>query len=293
MARDGASAGLRAAADRAPSRRGIEAIYHAMVLGLRDYVNKNRFPGVVLGLSGGIDSRALGGGRGRRAGRRRGCTRVMMPSPYTSRATAWRMPRECARAARHRADDIVPSGRRWRRSARCWRRCSPDRSADITEENIQSRARGVTLMAISNKFGGMVLTTGNKSRDGGRLRHALRRHVRRLFGAEGRLQDAPCSRSARWRNAHRPAGALGPAGRGDARARHHQAAVAPSCKPDQTDQDTLPPYDVLDAILKGLVEREMPVRRARRARPRRGDGARASGACSTAPNTSAARRRRA
>ena len=136
---------------------------------------------------------------------------------------------------------------------------------DITEENIQSRARGVTLMALSNKFGWMVLSTGNKSRDVGRLCHALWRHVRRLRRAEGCLQDEVFALS-RWRN--QAARRVSRAGRPrHAGTRHHQAAVSAELKPDQTDQDTLPPYDVLDDILECLVEHEMPVD-DRRARPR-------------------------
>ena len=145
--------GARARLDRrgpitAPSE-GLEAIYHALVLGLSDYVRKNRFPGVVLGLSGGIDSAltaavavdALGPERVRA---------VMMPSPYTA-ARAWRTrkgARRCSASAshhRHRAGDgglHADAGADLR-----------GREPDITEENIQTRARGITLMALSNKFG--------------------------------------------------------------------------------------------------------------------------------------------
>ena len=136
------------------------AIYHAMMLGLRDYVNKNRFPGVVLGLSGGIDSAlsaavavdALGADRVR-------C--VMLPSRYTS-SESLDDADECARRLGVSYETIEIE----RAVAALGETLAPvfaGKAADTTEENIQSRVRGVILMAISNKFGPMVLTTGNKS----------------------------------------------------------------------------------------------------------------------------------
>jgi NAD+ synthase len=131
-----------------------------MVLALRDYVNRNRFPGVVLGLSGGIDSAicaaiavdALGPDR---------VWCVMLPSRFTSRK-AWTMREACAEAlgCRYTTIPIQPAVKA---STKCWPAASPTSAVDITEENLQSRIRGVTLMALSNKFGPMLLTTGNKS----------------------------------------------------------------------------------------------------------------------------------
>src|SRR5262249_4852935 len=145
---------------REPTIEGLEAIYHAMVLGLRDYVTKNRFPGVILGLSGGIDSAlsaavavdALGADKVRA---------VMMPSPYTSRDSL-EDAAEVARLLGIRLDEIS-IGPAMQAFGDMLKPLFAGRDADITEENIQSRARGLTLMALSNKFGHMVLSTGNKS----------------------------------------------------------------------------------------------------------------------------------
>ena len=224
----------------AAAAKGSSAIYHAMVLGLRDYVRKNRFPGVVLGLSGGIDSAltaavavdALGADQVH-------C--VMMPSPYTSQDSL--EDAAAVRAAARRASCAASiSSRRWRPSAAMLAPSFAGRAPDITEENIQSRARGMTLMALSNKFGWMVLSTGNKSE----MSVGYATLYGDMCGGYAVLKDVykmTVFALSRWRNAASPDGLLGPAGRGDARARHHQAADAPSCKPNQTDQDTLPPYD--------------------------------------------------
>jgi NAD+ synthase len=162
----------------APEADDLEAIYHAMVLGLHDYVEKNRFPGVVLGLSGGIDSAlsaavavdALGAERVH-------C--VMMPSPYTSTESL----EDAAETARllGAAIDTIGIEPAMKAFSAMLSETFSGHAADVTEENIQARARAIVLMAISNKLGHMVLTTGNKSE--------MRRHVRRLFGAQGHLQD--------------------------------------------------------------------------------------------------------
>ena len=138
--------------------------------------------------------------------------------------------------------------------------CSRAREPDITEENLQSRVRGTILMAISNKFGAMVRDDRQQERNVGRLRHALRRHERRLQSDQGPLQDGGLSRCARWRNAQRAGG----------RAWARPAIVIPEriitkaptaeLRDNQTDQDSLPPYEVLDDILRCLVEQEMPLR---------------------------------
>ena len=233
---------------------GLAATYEAMVLGLRDYVEKNRFPGVVLGLSGGIDSAlsaavavdALGPDRVH-------C--VMMPSPYTSRESL----EDAAEVARRlgvdlRSISIEPAMQAF---AEMTAPSFAGRAADITEENVQSRARGVTLMALSNKFGWMVLSTGNKSE----MSVGYATLYGDMCGGYAVLKDVykmMVFALSRWRNEHRPEGLRGPAG---AVIPERVIAKPPSAelKPNQTDQDTLPPYDVLDAILECLIEHEMTV----------------------------------
>jgi len=233
---------------------GLAATYEAMVVGLRDYVGKNRFPGVVLGLSGGIDSAltaavavdALGADRVH-------C--VMMPSPYTSRESL----EDAAEVARRlgvdlRSITIEPAMKAFAAmTAPSFAGCA----ADITEENIQSRARGVTLMALSNKFGWMVLSTGNKSE----MSVGYATLYGDMCGGYAVLKDVykmTVFALSRWRNQHRPAGLLGPAG---AVIPERVITKPPSAelKPNQTDQDTLPPYDALDGILECLIEHEMTV----------------------------------
>jgi NAD+ synthase len=231
-----------------------EQIWQAMVLGLRDYVNKNRFPGVVLGLSGGIDSAisaavaadALGPDRVRA---------VMMPSPYTS-AESLEDAALCARALGIRYETIG-IGPAMDAFGQMLAPAFGNRGADITEENIQSRARGLTLMALSNKFGDMVLTTGNKSE----MSVGYATLYGDMCGGYSVLKDlykTTVFKLCRWRNAHFPEGALGPRGP----VMPERVITKPpsaELKPNQTDQDTLPPYEVLDAILEGLVEGEQSV----------------------------------
>ncbi len=228
------------------------AIYHAMMLGLRDYVNKNRFGGVVLGLSGGINSAlsaavavdALGAGRVR-------C--VMLPSRYTSRDSLDDAD-ECARRLGVPYETIEIE----RAVAAFDESLAPvfaGKTADTTEENIQSRTRGLILMAISNKFGPMVLTTGNKSE----MSVGYATLYGDMCGGYNVLKDVYKTEVfalSHWRNAHAPEGALGPGG---AVIPERIIAKPPTAelKPNQTDQDSLPPYEVLDGILKCLVEQEM------------------------------------
>ncbi len=247
--------GWRCAPQEPAPPLGREAqIYVAMMLGLRDYVTKNRFPGVVLGLSGGIDSAlsaavaadALGPDRVRA---------VMLPSPYTS-AESLEDAAACARLLGIRYE-TVPIGPAMEAFGAMLAPAFGNRPPDITEENIQSRIRGVTLMAMSNKFGDMLLTTGNKSE----MSTGYATIYGDMCGGYSVLKDvyktdvfAVC----RWRNAHRPDGALGP----DGAAMPERVITKPpsaELKPDQKDQDTLPPYDVLDALLHGLVEEEQGV----------------------------------
>ncbi|KGM31411.1 NAD+ synthase [Inquilinus limosus] len=240
--------------ERIAPPEGVEAIYGAMVLGLRDYVNKNRFPGVLIGLSGGIDSAlsaavavdALGADRVH-------C--VMLPSPYTSQDSLDDAA-GCADALGVRLDSIsiAPAMQAFEAMlAPLFEGTAPD----ITEENIQSRARGVTLMALSNKFGKMVLTTGNKSE----MSVGYATLYGDMCGGYSVLKDVyktTVYELSRWRNQVLPEGAMGPAGRVIPERIITKAPTA-ELKPNQTDQDTLPPYDALDDILNCLVEEEKSV----------------------------------
>lgn len=239
---------------RAALPGGLEAVYRAMMLGLGDYVRKNRFPGVVLGLSGGIDSAltaavavdALGPDRVR-------C--VMMPSRYTSQESL----EDAAGVARMlgaQLDSVAIEDA----VAAFGSMLSPifaGRASDTTEENIQSRIRGVTLMAISNKFGPMVLTTGNKSE----MSVGYATLYGDMCGGYNVLKDLykmQVFALSRWRNAHRPPGALGPAGP-VMPVRVIDKPPSAELRANQKDEDSLPPYPVLDDILECLVEEEMPV----------------------------------
>ena len=226
-------------------------VYHAMLVGLRDYVNRNRFPGVVLGLSGGIDSAlsaavavdALGADR---------VWCVMLPSPFTNQDSLDDAA-ECARLLGCRLDTVRIEPAMTAFDAML----APlfeGRARDTTEENIQSRIRGLTLMGLSNKFGPMLLTTGNKSE----MSVGYATIYGDMAGGYSVLKDlykTTVFRVCEWRNAHKPRLGLGPAG-----------PVMPTnviTKPptaelreNQTDQDSLPPYDLLDRILYGLVEQE-------------------------------------
>jgi NAD+ synthase len=229
-------------------------IYHAMVVGLRDYVDGNRFPGVVLGLSGGIDSAICAAIAADALGPDRVWC-VMLPSRFTSQSSLDDAA-ACARMIGCRLDtipitpaveafDVMLSG------------SFADREVDITEENIQSRIRGVTLMALSNKFGHMLLTTGNKSE----MSVGYATIYGDMAGGYNPLKDAyktTVFAISRWRNANRPRIGLG----GDGPVMPDGVIAKPpsaELRPDQKDSDSLPPYDVLDQILQGLVEEELAV----------------------------------
>jgi NAD+ synthase len=250
----GASGWACAARPVPPVMPRLEQVYRAMMLGLRDYVDKNRFPGVVLGLSGGIDSAlsaavaadALGPDRVRA---------VMMPSPYTS-SESLEDAEACARLLGIRYES-VPIGAAMAAFGGMLAPAFGNRPPDTTEENLQSRIRGVTLMALSNKFGDMLLTTGNKSE----MSTGYATLYGDMCGGYSVLKDVwkmTVFALSRWRNGVRPPGALGPLG---AVMPDRVITKPPSAelKPDQKDQDTLPPYEVLDEILEGLVERELGV----------------------------------
>jgi NAD+ synthase len=231
-----------------------EADYRACMLGLRDYVNKNGFRNVVLGLSGGIDSAicaalavdALGEERVRA---------VMMPYRYTS-ADSLKDAEACARALGCRYD-IVPIFEPVDGFSHALTQLFEGTGEGITEENLQSRARGTILMAISNKFGSMVVTTGNKSEMS--VGYAtLYGDMNGGFNPIKDLYKMQVYALSRWRNGHVPPGALGPSGEVIPKNIIDKAPSA-ELRENQTDQDSLPPYPVLDDILECLVEGEMGV----------------------------------
>jgi NAD+ synthase len=232
----------------------LDAIYSAMMLGLRDYVEKNRFPCVVLGMSGGIDSAltaavavdALGADR---------VHGVRLPSTFTSRASQDDAA-ESARFLGMRLDTVAIEST----VAAAEATLAPifaGRARDVTEENLQARVRGLLLMGLSNKFGEMVVTTGNKSE----MSVGYATLYGDMCGGYSVLKDVYKTEVyalARWRNENKPDGARGPAGRVIPESSITKAPTA-ELRPNQTDQDSLPPYEVLDAILNGLVEEEQSV----------------------------------
>jgi NAD+ synthase len=239
---------------RAPLEAGESAAYHACTLGLRDYVEKNGFPGVVLGLSGGIDSALCAALATDALGPERvHC--VMLPYRYTTNASLADAA-ACAEALGVRYD-IVPIAEPVEGFGKALANVFTGTPPGITEENIQSRVRGTTLMAISNKFGAMVLTTGNKSEMS--VGYAtLYGDMNGGFNPIKDLYKMEVYRLARWRNAHAPKGGKGPAG---VVIPENILTKAPTAelRENQTDQDSLPPYEVLDDILGCLVEKEMPL----------------------------------
>lgn len=227
-----------------------EDIYRAMMVGLRDYVGRNGFPGVLLGLSGGIDSAlsaaiavdALGADK---------LWCVMLPSKYTS-DDSLEDAASCAAMLRCRHDviPIVPGVQAFDKML--------DGATGLAAENIQSRLRMVTLMALSNTHGHMVLTTGNKSE----MSVGYATLYGDMAGGYSVLKDAyksTCFALSRWRNEHRPEGGLGPDGPVMPQRVIDKPPTA-ELRPDQKDEDSLPPYALLDRILEALVEHEKSVR---------------------------------
>ncbi|HEY1588407.1 MAG TPA: NAD+ synthase [Rhodanobacter sp.] len=232
-----------------PADTSVEAVlYAALVRGIRDYIDKNGFGGVLLGLSGGIDSAltlalavdALGAKR---------VTAVMMPTRYTSQLS---LDGARAQAVQLGADyHVIDIEQTYQSFVDALTPAFAGKAADTTEENLQSRTRGVMLMALSNKHGRLLLATGNKSE----MAVGYATLYGDMCGAYAPLKDVYKTvvyRLSRWRNAH--AAQLG----------------EPECIPsavierppsaelrdNQTDQDSLPPYDELDAILERFIERE-------------------------------------
>ncbi|NIM41434.1 MAG: NAD+ synthase [Hydrogenophaga sp.] len=223
-------------------------LWHALVLGVRDYIGKNGFPGAILGLSGGIDSAlvlaiavdALGKDRVRA---------VMMPSPYTA-DISWIDARDMAARLGVRYDEmaIAPEFEAFKASL------APlfeGRAEDTTEENLQARIRGTLLMALSNKFGSIVLTTGNKSE----MATGYCTLYGDMAGGFAVIKDVPKTtvfKLARWRNAHDPYGT----GAEPIPERIITRPPSAELRPDQTDQDSLPAYAVLDAIIERYMEND-------------------------------------
>ncbi|MDH3660853.1 MAG: NAD+ synthase [Alphaproteobacteria bacterium] len=227
----------------------LEAIYRAMCLGLGDYVEKNRFPGVVLGLSGGIDSALSAAVAVDALGPKR-VHAVMMPSRYTSEESL-EDANACAKALGIRLDTVAiePAVEGF---STMLQPIFEGREPDTTEENTQARIRGVLLMAISNKLGSMLLTTGNKSE----MSVGYATLYGDMCGGYSVLKDVYKTMVfglSRWRNQHHPQDALGPAGRVIPE-RIITKPPSAELRPDQKDEDSLPPYDQLDAILQALVE---------------------------------------
>jgi NAD+ synthase len=225
-------------------------VYRAMMVALHDYVERNGFPGVILGLSGGIDSAlsaavavdALGPDKVRG---------VMLPSRYTSEESL-EDARECARllGCRHDVVSIAPG-------VDALDRMLPDLKG-LAAENVQARLRMVALMALSNSGGEMLLTTGNKSE----MSVGYATLYGDMAGGYSVLKDAyktTVFALSRWRNANKPEGALGP----DGPVMPQRVITKPptaELRPGQKDEDSLPPYSVLDRILEGLVDKEMSVK---------------------------------
>jgi NAD+ synthase len=239
---------------RAPMPDDFERDYHAMVVGTRDYLHKSGFRRALLGLSGGIDS-ALVAAIAADALGPQNVQCIMLPSEYTS-AHSLEDAEEVARALGCKLDEVPISGPR----AAVTEALAPlfaGLPEDVTEENIQSRMRGLLLMAVSNKTGAMLLTTGNKSE----VAVGYATIYGDMNGGYNPIKDLYKTRvfeTCRWRNANHRDWMQGPAG----------VVIPPrvidkppsaELRADQKDEDSLPPYPVLDAILEGLVDRDLSV----------------------------------
>ncbi len=231
-----------------------EAPWRACVLGLRDYVKKNGFKTVVLGLSGGIDS-AIVAAMAVDAIGAENVHCLMLPYRYTS-PESLADAKDCAERLGVRYD-VVSIGDPVEAALNELQPVFGNRPQDLTEENIQSRMRGVYLMAVSNKLGSLLLTTGNKSE----MAVGYATIYGDMNGGFNPIKDMLKMRVyelADWRNKHRPADCLGPDGLVITQNIIDKAPSA-ELRPNQTDQDSLPPYPILDEILVGLVELELSV----------------------------------
>ncbi len=239
---------IKLISDTAPVRSADADLWDALVLGVRDYIGKNGFPGVIIGLSGGIDSAlvlaiavdALGADRVRA---------VMMPSPYTA-DISWLDARDMAQRLGVKYDEIsiVPEFEAFKSSLASEFRDLPE---DATEENIQARIRGTLLMALSNKTGWLVLTTGNKSE----MATGYCTLYGDMAGGFAVIKDVAKTavfRLARWRNLNDPRGT----GHSPIPERIITRAPSAELRADQKDQDSLPDYAVLDAIVELYMEND-------------------------------------
>ena len=242
---------LHLAAEVAAERTPQADLWHALVLGVRDYIGKNGFPGVLLGLSGGIDSALVLAVAVDALGKDRVRT-VMMPSPYTA-DISWIDAREMAQGLGVRYDEIsiVPEFEAFKQSLASQFKGLAE---DTTEENIQARIRGTLLMALSNKFGSIVLTTGNKSEMATGY-CTLYGDMAGGFAVIKDLAKTTVFELARWRNANDPYGS----GSQPIPQRIITRPPSAELRPDQTDQDSLPEYAVLDAILARYMENDQSI----------------------------------
>jgi NAD+ synthase (glutamine-hydrolysing) len=244
-------AAIEISANIALDRTPDEDLWDALVLGVRDYIGKNGFPSVLLGLSGGIDSALVLAIAVDALGRER-VRAVMMPSPYTA-DISWIDAREMAARLGVRYDElsIVPEFEAFKATLSGE---FTGLAEDTTEENIQARIRGTLLMALSNKFGSIVLTTGNKSEMATGY-CTLYGDMAGGFAVIKDLAKTTVFRLARWRNAHDPYGT----GAEPIPERIITRPPSAELRPDQTDQDSLPPYEVLDAILERYMENDQSI----------------------------------
>ncbi|MDD9909937.1 MAG: NAD+ synthase [Ahrensia sp.] len=239
---------------RAKSPDDMESDWRACVLGLRDYVNKNGFANVVLGLSGGVDSAVVAALSVDALGEER-VRCVMLPYKYTSDESL-KDAQDCANALGVRYE-TVPISEPVEGFSNALTTLFADTDEGVTEENLQSRTRGTILMAISNKFGSMVVTTGNKSEMS--VGYAtLYGDMNGGFNPIKDLYKMQVYALADWRNKHMPPDCLGSSGMVIPQNIIDKAPTA-ELREGQTDQDSLPEYPVLDRILEGLVEDEQSV----------------------------------
>lgn len=226
-------------------------LWSALVLAVRDYVTKNGFPGALLGLSGGIDSALVLAIAVDALGRDKVRT-VMMPSPYTA-DISWKDAQEMADrvGVRHDVIDIAPQFEAFKGALAVH---FQGVNEDTTEENLQARIRGTLLMALSNKFGSIVLTTGNKSE----LATGYCTLYGDMAGGFAVIKDVLKTRVfelARWRNANDPFGT----GLNPIPDRIITRPPSAELRPDQKDEDSLPPYPVLDDMIRRYVENDETV----------------------------------
>jgi NAD+ synthase len=246
--------GWRCSGPIQPLLEGDKADYAACVLGLRDYVKKNGFPGVLLGISGGIDS-ALCAAIAVDALGKDEVRGVMLPYRFTAQVSL----DDAAKLAQNLdiRYEVLPIADAVEGFEKILSAPFKGLERDITEENLQARARGTLLMAISNKTGAMVVTTGNKSEMS--VGYAtLYGDMNGGFNPIKDIYKTEVFRLAALRNSWKPDGALGPSGEVIPVNIITRPPTA-ELRENQTDQDSLPPYDMLDAILERLVEREEPL----------------------------------